>query len=236
MTISKQERVLADARKVIANLVFNMTSHEGNPMTFPEVKTLIDGITVGGQKIEDAEQVLNIRSGWQELFSLVQSGKFTVSRSVIESLHNVYARNEALYWGAFRDARVSISGTDYLPPDYQLLDDLFDQMVERFEANIDQDDASYELFLTCAESQFFHDGNKRAGQYLMNGARLKNGLPIVTIPAKRNIEYNARMIEFYDSLIAGKRQTTEIKQFLSSCRLLHESEIKLKPAPTMGMS
>ncbi len=232
MTISNQQRVLADAKKVIADLVYNMTSHDGNPMTFPQVKTLIDGITVGGHKIEDAEQVLNIKSGWNQLFLLVESGRFTVSRSIIESTHNLYARKEAIYWGAFRDSRVSISGTAYLPPDHHLLDALFDQMVNRYEASDDKDDAAYDLFLTCAEAQFFHDGNKRAGQYLMNGARLANGLPIITIPAAKNLEYNTKMIEFYNSLVRGERQTIVIKEFLSGCRLLHGQGNSPTPTPT----
>jgi len=33
---------------------------EGNPFTFPEVKTLLDGVTVGGRKLSDQEQILNL--------------------------------------------------------------------------------------------------------------------------------------------------------------------------------
>jgi hypothetical protein len=34
---------------------------EGNPFTFPEVKTLLEGVTVGGRKLSDQEQILTIR-------------------------------------------------------------------------------------------------------------------------------------------------------------------------------
>jgi len=33
---------------------------EGNPITWPEVKTLMDGVTVGGHRIDDQRQVLNL--------------------------------------------------------------------------------------------------------------------------------------------------------------------------------
>ena len=217
MTIDPIKRVLADAKKVLADLVFNMSSHEGNPMTFPEVKTLVDGTTVGGHKISDADQVKNIDLGWQKLFSLVQANEFSVSREVILSIHALYAQNEALTWGEFRDSKVSISGTQYLPPDSNQLVNLFDEMAAEYESSSDKEDASYDLFLTCAATQFFHDGNTRAGQYLMNGARLSQGLPIITIPATKNLEYNTKMVRFYDTL-----DRSEMKIFLAGCRLLHE--------------
>jgi len=76
------------------------------------------------------------------------------------------------------------------------LDDLFNQMISDYDQSKDKDDASYDLFLTCALNQYFHDGNKRAGQYLMNGSRLVLGLPVVTIAARKSQDYNAKMVLF----------------------------------------
>jgi len=49
---------------------------EGNPFTFPGVKTLLDGITIGGQ--------------------------FSLSKPVFTELNGIVARNEPLEWGVFR--------------------------------------------------------------------------------------------------------------------------------------
>jgi Fic family protein len=212
--MSKSE-VLADAKKVLADLVFNMAAHEGNPMTQPDVQTLIiDGITVGGYKIGDSEQVSNIALGWRELIRLVESNQFTVDKATITHLHGIYAKNEALTWGEFRERQVTIAGTEYMPPHHSELDELFKQMVADYEQAANKDDGSYDLFLTCARNQYFNDGNKRAGQYLMNGSRLMLGLPVITIAARKSSDYNAKMIRFYNT-----NQRDEIKQFLKECRV-----------------
>ena len=44
---------------------------EGNPFTYSEVQTLLDGITVGGRKISDEQQVLNLAEAANELLRLV---------------------------------------------------------------------------------------------------------------------------------------------------------------------
>lgn len=43
-----QKQILFNATRMHSELVYNMTKLEGNPYTYPEVKTLLDGITVGG--------------------------------------------------------------------------------------------------------------------------------------------------------------------------------------------
>jgi len=212
--------VIADAKKVLADLVFNMTNHEGNPMTQPDVQTLIvDGVTVGGYTISDADQVVNIAEGWRELIRLVETNKFKLTKETITGLHGIYAKNEALVWGEFRERQVTISGTDYLPPHHSSLDELFSEMISSYDYALDKDDASYDVFLTCAKNQYFYDGNKRAGQYLMNGIRLTNGLPAVTISVRKVQEYNAAMVRFYDT---GDRE--EMKAFLKGCRVNVQSD------------
>jgi len=36
-------------------------------MTYPEVRTLMDGITVGGHKLSDQDQILNLKKAWDLL-------------------------------------------------------------------------------------------------------------------------------------------------------------------------
>ena len=56
---------------------------EGNPFTFPEVKTLLDGVTIGGRKIADQEQVLNLAESSRRLLAMVKSGQFALSKTVV---------------------------------------------------------------------------------------------------------------------------------------------------------
>ena len=49
------------AKKMLPEYIFDTAQMENNPITFPEVKTLMDGVTIGGHKISDVEQVISIK-------------------------------------------------------------------------------------------------------------------------------------------------------------------------------
>jgi hypothetical protein len=42
---------------MLPEFVWDASVVEGNPFTFPEVKTLLDGVTIGGRKISDQGRV-----------------------------------------------------------------------------------------------------------------------------------------------------------------------------------
>ena len=93
-----------------------MASHEGNPFTFVEVKTLLNGVTVGGHKLSDQNQILRLRRTWDALFQLVERNAFELTKETALHLHAIVGEHEALEWGVFRSRPVRISGTDYIPP------------------------------------------------------------------------------------------------------------------------
>lgn len=63
-----------------------------------------------------------------------------------------------------------------------------------------------------ARTQFFYDVNKRMGRFIMNGFLLSHGFPAINLPAKRQLEFNTKMLAFYNS---GEEQ--EMNLFLRSC-------------------
>ena len=79
-----------------------------------------------------------------------------------------------------------------------LYDDIYDQAIF--------------IFLTMARSQFFFDVNKRMGKFMMNGHLLANGYPAINIQAKRQLEFNEKMLRFYES---GDQK--EMNSFIRSC-------------------
>ena len=88
----------------LAGFVWDAAQLENNPYTFVEVKTLLDGVTVGGHKVSDTEQVLNLAESSKNLIELVQTGRFVLDKKTFPLLHGIIARNEALEWGVFRGA------------------------------------------------------------------------------------------------------------------------------------
>ncbi|XBS71287.1 hypothetical protein ABK905_10270 [Acerihabitans sp. KWT182] len=96
------ERVCFRFHRMLPEFVWDASVLEGNPFTFPEVKTLLDGITIGGRKVSDQEQVLNLAESAKQLLTWVKSGQFLLAKTTFTRLHAIVARNEALEWGVFR--------------------------------------------------------------------------------------------------------------------------------------
>ncbi|MDF1880060.1 hypothetical protein JHD50_01885, partial [Sulfurimonas sp. MAG313] len=113
------------AKKDKIDFIYNTSSLEGNAMTFPEVQTLLEGITVGGHKLSDEQHILNQNRSVDLLFSMIEDSSFSLSKETLCLLHAEVAKEEALSWGVFRDASVNIGGTDYLPPKATKLDNIF---------------------------------------------------------------------------------------------------------------
>lgn len=208
-------KALFVARKLFTELVFDTQKLEGMPFTFPEVQTFIQGITVGGHKISDAEKLKQQVLGWEALLGLAESEKFELSEQVACYLQFIIAKDEALEVGQFRSGQVGIAGTDYTPPKPHELESVFDNVMEEVKAVSNIPGQAYLIHLLFARNQFFYDGNKRTGLLMMNGHLLSNGYPPVSIPAKLLSEYNSGMIEFYES-----GDTEKMLTFIKTC---HES-------------
>ena len=201
-------------RKVLEGVVHDTVALEGNPFTLPEVKTLLDGVTVGGHRLEDERQVLNQAASWKELLVRVGTGKFRFDRATFCDFHDLVAREEAVEWGAFRTGSVTIAGTSYEPPPWKSLPTIFDKGLQTLRDVRDVHERAVAMFLFGALQQFFYDGNKRTSRLMMNGALLTAGYDAISVPARRRLEFNEAMIRFYDGL-----DGTEMMRFMAGCSL-----------------
>ena len=95
----------------MVDLVFKMSSAEGNPSTIVEVMSLLDGVTIGGHRISYEKQVLRLDRAWNELFQLVENDHIALSKKTAIWLIELVATNEAAKVGAFRDDHVVICST-----------------------------------------------------------------------------------------------------------------------------
>lgn len=76
------ERICFRFHKMLPEFVWDASVLEGNPFTFPEVKTLLDGVTVGGRKVSDQEQVLNLAGSPRQLLAMVRSRQFSLQACI----------------------------------------------------------------------------------------------------------------------------------------------------------
>ncbi len=220
------DRAVFRFHKMLADFVWDASMLEGNPFTYPEVKTLLDGVTVGGRKLSDQEQVLNLVESSKHLLQLLKQGKFKLDKQTFCEIHSLVARNEALEWGTFRGEG---SETHYTPnvglgvhgqysplatvPGAPELNKVFQSGVQFLNEEIQ---APFErgiiFFLFGALQQFFFDGNKRTSRFMMNGILMSHGIDAISIPADRAQEFNENMVHFYQS-----KDATSMIAFLIDC-------------------
>ncbi len=206
------DKALMIAKRQLAELVHDAVNLEGLHFSLPEIQTLLDGITVGGHKLSDQQVAINQAEAWRKLFEWVSRKSFAVTVEKVCELHKIAAKEEALTWGVFRTGSVFISGTSYTPPHHLELESRFSEMLKSLEGKEDAYDRAIHLFLVMARTQFFYDVNKRMGRFIMNGYLLIHGFPAINLPAKRQLEFNTKMLAFYES---GEQQ--EMNLFLRSC-------------------
>ncbi|HBN4087202.1 TPA: cell filamentation protein Fic [Escherichia coli O25b:H4-ST131] len=208
----------------MAGFVWDAAQLENNPYTFVEVKTLLDGVTVGGHKVSDTEQVLNLADSAKKLIELVQFGRFDLDKKTFTLLNGIIARNEALEWGVFRgegeelhyNARVHLGelGTHF-PPATEAgapeLNRIFAAGVAQIK-EMPPFEGALAMFLFGAYFQFFFDGNKRISRHMMNGWLMRHGYNPISVPAARALEFNSKMVRFYHS-----KDASEMMAFLVDC-------------------
>ena len=94
--------------KMLAEFVFDASMLEGYPVSYPEVQTLLAGITVGGKRVSEQTQVLNIIDGYRMLLAMVKGGMhqspFSLCEPVFSRLHAVACSRLGPDWGQFRGA------------------------------------------------------------------------------------------------------------------------------------
>ena len=220
------ERVAFRFHRMLPEFVWDASVLEGNPFTFPEVKTLLDGVTIGGRKISDQEQILNLAESSKHLLALVKSGRFSLDKATFAELHGLVARNEALEWGRFRGEGEETSYT----PDVGLgehgrytplatvagapeLNRVFTIGLQVLQKQIQQPfEKAAAFFLFGALQQFFFDGNKRTSRFMMNGILMSAGIDAISVPAAKTQEFNENMVGFY-----LERDATEMMAFLIDC-------------------
>jgi len=231
--INSVERVCFRFHRMLPEFVWDASVLEGNPLTFPEVKTLLDGITVGGRKISDQDQVLNFAESSKFLLGMVKKGSFKVDKLTFCSLQNIVARNEALEWGHFRGEG---SESNYTPdvglgehgrhtplptlPNAPELNQAFDNGTKALENIANPLEMALAFFLFGALQQFFFDGNKRTSRLMMNGILMSAGIDAISVPASKANEFNEKMLNFYLT-----KDASEMMVFLVRCHPDFEKEL-----------
>lgn len=173
---------------------------ENRNITFPQTKTILQGVNVPGVQIDDIQAVLNMRDAWRFLLGSISE---PVTFEYWCKLNDYIARNEALEWGKLRTGSVGISGTDYLPP-VPTQEGARAGLSAILNADATATSKALEAFVWGARGQFFWDGNKRTSMTLANKILISSGAGFLTITDRYLERFNELLLDYYNT---GKSET-----------------------------
>lgn len=178
---------------------------ENRAVTFPQTRTILNGVNVPDVQLDDIQAILNMRDAWKYLFNTINE---PVTLEYLCKLNEFIARNEALEWGKLRTGTVGISGTDYIPPipDYKNVQYELNSILNSQTSTTEK---ALNAFVWGTRGQFFWDGNKRTSMTLANKILITGGAGILTVTDKHMEQFNALLLDYYNTGISSN-----LKQFL----------------------
>jgi Fic family protein len=166
---------------------FTYTSNaiEGNTLTETETKIILeDGITIGGHPIREIQEALGHSEAYDLLYKL--SSNPEIKEQDILDLHNfLYRQVDHEKAGKYRDKKVIITGTEFIPPAPKAVPDLMKKFAEdipNLKAKLHPVEFAALLHLNLVTIHPFSDGNGRTARLLMNLALLQAGYVVTIIP------------------------------------------------------
>lgn len=192
--MSPEKSLFLAKKKWDENIYCGMRMESRN-ITFPQTKTILQGINVPSVQLDDIQAVLNMRDAWRFLLSTMGE---PVSFEYWCKLNEYIARNEALEWGKLRNGTVGISGTDYVPP-APAEDQTRAALAAILNADTTATAKALEAFVWGARGQFFWDGNKRTSMTLANKILVSDGAGFLTITDRHMEQFNTHLLDYYNT-------------------------------------
>ena len=192
------EQSLFLAKKKWDENVYCGMKMENRAVTFPQTKTILNGVNVPTVQLDDIQAILNMRDAWKYLLNTINE---PVTLEYMCKLNEYIARNEALEWGKLRTGTVCISGTDYMPPIPQQKQTK-KELEEILTADTTATEKALNAFVWGTRGQFFWDGNKRTSLTLANKILVEAGAGILTITDTYMEQFNVLLLDYYNTGIS----------------------------------
>ena len=201
--LTKEQNIFL-AKKVLVSNIYNSAKLEGINTTYPDTKTILDGINVPTLKLDEINCILNLRDAWNYVLSSIDSD---INLEFICKVNSYVSRNESLEWGVLRTGKVGINGVDYIP-DVPIKEKVVDEInsILREECATKR---AINLMFYLMRSQVFWDGNKRTSMIVANKIMIENGCGIITIKEEFINEFNNLLTKYYNT-----GNMTEIEYFI----------------------
>ena len=96
MTI--EQNIFLAKRNLVDNIYAN-AKMEGLNVTFPQTKTILEGVNVPNLKIDEIQCILNLKDAWKFVINNINE-KFDLE--FICKVNEMVSRNESIEWGKLR--------------------------------------------------------------------------------------------------------------------------------------
>ena len=201
--LTKEQNIKKNKKVLVAN-IYNSARLEGINTTYPDTKTILDGVNVPSLKLDEINCILNLRDAWNFVLKNIES---SIDLDFICKVNAFVSRNESLEWGKLRNGKVGINGVDYIPkiPVKQEVETEISKILLEENAL----ERAIKLMFYLMRSQIFWDGNKRTSMIVANKIMIENGCGIITIKEEYISEFNKLLTDFYNT-----NDMTKIMQFI----------------------
>ena len=191
--LTLEQNIFLAKRNLVDNIYANARM-EGLNITFPQTKTILEGVNVPNLKIDEIQCVLNLRDAWKYVINNINE---EFNMKFICKINELVARNESIAWGILRQGEVQITGTEYIP-DIPNEEKVKKEIVQILQIE-NPTERSIEYMLYGMRSQLFWDGNKRTSTICANKIMIENGCGIIKVPDNKLEEFTTLLSDFYST-------------------------------------
>ena len=191
--ITKESNLLLTSNN-LPLIIYNSVRLEGINTTYPDTKTILEGVNVPNLKLDEINCILNLRDAWNYTLSNIDE---EVDLDFVCKINSFVSRNESLGWGVLRTGKVGINGVDYIPEIPQK--DIITKNIKEILKQGSITENALNLMLYLMRSQIFWDGNKRTSMIIANKILISNGCGIITIKEEDIREFNTLLTEYYNT-------------------------------------
>lgn len=191
--ITKESNLLLTSNN-LPLIIYNSARLEGINTTYPDTKTILEGINVPNLKLDEINCILNLRDAWNYTLSNIDE---VVDLDFVCKINSFVSRNESLEWGVLRTGKVGINGVDYIPEIPQK--DIITKNIKEILKQGSITEKALNLMLYLMRSQILWDGNKRTSMIIANKILISNGCGIITIKEEDIREFNTLLTEYYNT-------------------------------------
>lgn len=99
--MTREQNIFLAKRNLVDN-IYASARMEGLNVTFPQTKTVLEGVNVPNLKIDEIQCILNLRDAWKFVINNVEQ-EFNIE--FICKVNENVSRNESLEWGKLRNRK-----------------------------------------------------------------------------------------------------------------------------------